>query len=111
MDISGPYALSTDFASEQAFRFQLLSNVKRLRLVHAIYSCESSTTAQYASDVGVSENDATYLLKSLVKGGFVERTQIGRSAHFRLVDERMRALVEQMDLLDNGSEKTPYPAG
>lgn len=92
-------------AEELASTFELLADITRARLLHALSLAEELCVCDLAALLGRSESALSHQLRLLRDRRVVERRKVGRIVYYRLADEHIRRVLE--DGLSHISEARP----
>lgn len=95
-------------AEELASTFELLADITRARLLHALSLAEELCVCDLAALLGRSESALSHQLRLLRDRRVVERRKVGRIVYYRLADEHIRHVLS--DGLHHISEVRPDPA-
>lgn len=74
----------------------VLSNPVRFRILAVIHEGPGSTVGQIADDLDLDPNKVTYLVRCLRDEGIVERTPIGKWAHYKISDSSVKSMMETL---------------
>lgn len=92
-------------AEELASTFELLADVTRARLLHALSLAEELCVCDLAALLGRSESALSHQLRLLRDRRVVERRKVGRIVYYRLADAHIRRVLS--DGLRHISEGRP----
>lgn len=92
-------------AEELASTFELLADITRARLLHALSLAEELCVCDLAALLGRSESALSHQLRLLRDRRVVERRKVGRIVYYRLADEHIRRVLT--DGLSHISEARP----
>lgn len=95
-------------AEELASTFELLADITRARLLHALSLAEELCVCDLAALLGRSESALSHQLRLLRDRRVVERRKVGRIVYYRLADEHIRHVLS--DGLKHISEMRPDSA-
>jgi DNA-binding transcriptional ArsR family regulator len=90
-----PHPLPDDLAELIARRFRALADPLRVRIIDLLRDGELSVGA-IASALGAGQQNVSKHLSVLVESGTLARRKEGTSAYYRIADERVLALCEQV---------------
>lgn len=71
----------------------ILAYPQRLRLLAAIHAHPGSNVGQLADDLDIDTNQISYLARKLREEELVSRTLIGRTAHYRICNPEVKAML------------------
>lgn len=90
-----PHPITDDLAELVARRFRLLAEPMRIRLLDRLRDGEA-TVGGLAAALETSQQNVSKHLTSLAEAGMVGRRKEGNSVYYRVVDESVFALCEQV---------------
>ena len=90
-----PHPLPDELAELIARRFRALADPLRVRIIDLLRDGELSVGA-IASELGAGQRNVSKHLSVLVESGTLARRKEGTSAYYRIADERVLALCEQV---------------
>jgi DNA-binding transcriptional ArsR family regulator len=90
-----PHPLPDELAELIARRFRALADPLRVRIIDLLRDGELSVGA-IASELGAGQQNVSKHLSVLVESGTLARRKEGTSAYYRIADERVLALCEQV---------------
>lgn len=73
--------------------FELLADITRARLLHALSLAEELCVCDLAALLGRSESALSHQLRHLRDRGIVERRKVGRVVYYRLADAHIRHVL------------------
>lgn len=88
-------AISADDAERLAHRFKALADPTRVRLLSLIAAHEGGEACicDLIDPVGLSQPTVSHHMKQLADAGLVTRTQRGKWAYYRIVDDALASLA------------------
>lgn len=95
-------------AEDLASTFELLADLTRARLLHALSLAEELCVCDLAALLGRSESALSHQLRLLRDRRVVERRKVGRIVYYRLADEHIRHVLA--DGLQHIAEERPRSA-
>lgn len=90
-----PHPLPDDLAELVARRFRLLAEPTRIRLLDRLRDGEA-TVSELADTLDTSQQNVSKQLTVLAEAGLLGRRKEGNRVHYRIVDESVFALCEQV---------------
>ena len=90
-----PHPIPDDLAELVARRFRLLAEPTRIRLLDRLRD-GGATVGELADSLGASQQNVSKHLLVLAEAGMVGRRKRGNRVHYRIVDESVFALCEQV---------------
>jgi DNA-binding transcriptional ArsR family regulator len=90
-----PHPLPEDLADLIAHRFRALSDPLRVRILDVLRDQEMSVTA-IANELGAGQQNVSKHLAVLSESGMLARRKDGTSVYYRVADEGVFALCEQV---------------
>lgn len=90
-----PHPLPDDLAELVARRFRLLAEPTRIRLLDRLRDGEA-TVGELADTLDTSQQNVSKQLTVLAEAGLLGRRKEGNRVHYRIVDESVFALCEQV---------------
>ena len=90
-----PHPLSEPLAQLIAQRFRVLAEPTRIRLLDRLREGEASVQ-ELTEALGTSQQNVSKHLGVLAQAGMVDRRKDGNAAHYRIADESVFALCEQV---------------
>ncbi|MEK7860489.1 MAG: metalloregulator ArsR/SmtB family transcription factor [Chloroflexota bacterium] len=95
-------------AEELASTFELLADITRARLLHALSLADELCVCDLAALLGRSESALSHQLRLLRDRRVVERRKVGRIVYYRLADAHIRHVLS--DGLHHINEERPHSA-
>lgn len=89
-------ALQIDGIEAWAVRFELLSDVNRLRLLLCLHHAPDVSVTDLAVALDMSASAVSHALRLLRQQGWVTATRDGRIIRYRLVDETVHELLHSI---------------
>jgi DNA-binding transcriptional ArsR family regulator len=93
--VSLPHPVSDDLAELVARRFRVLAEPMRIRLLDRLREGEA-TVGELSDALEASQQNVSKHLAVLAEAGIVGRRKNGNHVHYRIVDESVFALCEQV---------------
>jgi DNA-binding transcriptional ArsR family regulator len=93
--MSLPHPLTDELAELIARRFRLIGEPLRVRLLDRLRDGEASVN-DLAAQLGASQQNVSKHLALLADGGVVARRKDGNRVYYRIVDENVLGLCEQV---------------
>ena len=90
-----PHPIPDDLAELVARRFRLLADPMRIRLLDRLRDGEA-TVGELADALDTSQQNVSKHLTVLAEAGMLGRRKEGNRVHYRIVDESVFALCEQV---------------
>ena len=90
-----PHPISDDLAELVARRFRLLAEPMRIRLLDRLRD-EEATVGDLADALETSQQNVSKHLAALAEAGMLGRRKEGNRVYYRIVDESVFALCEQV---------------
>lgn len=90
-----PHPIQDDLAELVARRFRLLAEPMRIRLLDRLRDGEA-TVGELADGLAASQQNVSKHLAVLADAGLLGRRKEGNRVHYRIVDESVFALCEQV---------------
>jgi|SRR5512132_778264 DNA-binding transcriptional ArsR family regulator len=90
-----PHPIPDDLAELVARRFRLLAEPMRIRLLDRLRDGEA-TVGELADALDTSQQNVSKHLTVLAEAGMLGRRKEGNRVHYRIVDESVFALCEQV---------------
>ena len=90
-----PHPISDDLAELVARRFRLLAEPMRIRLLDRLRE-EEATVGDLADALETSQQNVSKHLAALAEAGMLGRRKEGNRVYYRIVDESVFALCEQV---------------
>ena len=90
-----PHPISDDLAELVARRFRLLAEPMRIRLLDRLRE-EEATVGDLADALETSQQNVSKHLAALAEAGMLGRRKEGNRVYYRIVDENVFALCEQV---------------
>lgn len=94
-DVTLPHPLPEELADLIARRFRALSEPLRVRILDLLRDRELSVTT-LATELGAGQQNVSKHLAVLVDAGMLARRKDGNHAYYRIADEAVFALCEQV---------------
>jgi len=85
--------LEEDDAADLAQILKAVADPNRLKLLHLIAASGEVCGCDLTEPLGLSQPTVSHHLNVLAKAGFLERSQRGKWAHYRVVPERLDQVV------------------
>ena len=86
--------MSLDLVEQAAYRFALLGDPTRLRIMNALMGCPELSVGDIARVVSTSRFNASAHLNRLAAAGLLARRRAGTTVYYRIADEQVVALLE-----------------
>jgi DNA-binding transcriptional ArsR family regulator len=93
--VSLPHPIPEDLAELVARRFRVLAEPMRIRLLDGLREGEA-TVGELADDLATSQQNVSKHLAVLADAGLLGRRKEGNHVYYRIVDESVFALCEQV---------------
>jgi len=90
-----PHPIPDDLAEFVVRRFRLLAEVMRIRILDRLRDGEA-TVGELAEALGTSQQNVSKHLAVLAEAGILGRRKDGNRVYYRIVDEGVFALCEQV---------------
>ena len=90
-----PHPIPDELAELVAARFRLLAEPMRIRLLDRLRAGEA-TVGELADGLGTSQQNVSKHLAVLTDAGMLGRRKDGNRVHYRIVDESVFGLCEQV---------------
>jgi DNA-binding transcriptional ArsR family regulator len=90
-----PHPIPADLAELVAHRFRVIGEPMRIRLLDRLRESEATVT-ELTRAVDASQQNVSKHLAVLAESGIVGRRRDGNRVHYRIVDESVFALCEQV---------------
>jgi DNA-binding transcriptional ArsR family regulator len=90
-----PHPIQDDLAELVARRFRLLAEPTRIRLLDRLRDGEA-TVGELSQSLGASQQNVSKHLGVLAEAGILGRRKEGNHVYYRIVDESVFALCEQV---------------
>jgi DNA-binding transcriptional ArsR family regulator len=91
-----PHPLPEDLVELIARRFRVIGEPMRIRLLDRLRGGEEATVNDLADAVGASQQNVSKHLVVLADAGILARRKEGTHVHYRIADEGVFALCEQV---------------
>ena len=91
-----PHPLPEDLVELIARRFRVIGEPMRIRLLDRLRDEEEATVNDLADAVGASQQNVSKHLVVLADAGILARRKEGTHVYYRIVDQRVFALCEQV---------------
>jgi len=88
--------MSPDMIEEAAYRFALLGDPTRLRILHALMEKGELSVHAVAEAAATSRFNASAHLNRLALGGMVARRRVGSTVFYRVEDARLPSICDWM---------------
>ncbi|HEX9097753.1 MAG TPA: metalloregulator ArsR/SmtB family transcription factor [Candidatus Dormibacteraeota bacterium] len=88
--------MSQDLVEQAAYRFALLGDPTRLRIMNALMACPELSVGNIARAVDTSRFNASAHLNRLAGAGLVARRRAGTTVYYRVNDVNLPRVCEWM---------------
>ena len=95
MAVTLPHPLPDDLVELIARRFRVIGEPMRIKLLDRLRGCEASVN-ELADALGTSQQNVSKHLAVLAEIGIVGRRKAGNHVHYRIVDDGVFALCEDV---------------
>jgi len=90
-----PSPITPELADALAARFRVIGDPNRIRILELLRAGELPVS-RIGADLGMSQQNASKHLCVLAQAGIVARRKVGTSVRYRIADEGVLALCEQV---------------
>jgi len=88
--------MSPELIEQAAYRFALLGDPTRLRLMNALMACPELSVGDVARAVNTSRFNASAHLNRLAAAGLVARRRVGTTVYYRVNDVNLPRVCDWM---------------